>query len=103
MAAVVYRLLRRRDGPYKRFAIHHRAYLEAVDLAFGNNIDYSMLVKIWGSVYRSEYRTDGRTGVSFRWFASSAIVLKLLECCFRMLGAPHVAASRDVLSVTSLW
>lgn len=27
----------------------HRVYLDAVDLAFGNNIDYAMLVKIYGS------------------------------------------------------
>jgi IS1 family transposase len=26
----------------------HRAYLDAVDLAFGNNIDYAMLVKLYG-------------------------------------------------------
>jgi len=27
----------------------HRVYLEAVDLAFGNDIDYAMLVKVYGS------------------------------------------------------
>lgn len=27
----------------------HRAYLQAVDLAFGNDIDYAMLVKLYGS------------------------------------------------------
>jgi IS1 family transposase len=27
----------------------HRVYMEAVDLAFGNDIDYAMLVKIYGS------------------------------------------------------
>lgn len=27
----------------------HRVYLDAVDLAFGNNIDYAMLVKIYGA------------------------------------------------------
>jgi hypothetical protein len=27
----------------------HRVYLDAVDLAFGNNIDYAMLVKMYGA------------------------------------------------------
>jgi len=27
----------------------HRAYLDAVDVAFGNNIDYAMLVKLYGN------------------------------------------------------
>jgi hypothetical protein len=27
----------------------HKAYLDAVDLAFGNNIDYAMLVKLYGA------------------------------------------------------
>jgi IS1 family transposase len=32
----------------------HRAYLTAVDLAFGENVDYAMLVKLYGSDPRGE-------------------------------------------------
>lgn len=34
----------------------HRAYLEAMEEAFGINIDYAMLVKIYGSSYESQRR-----------------------------------------------
>ncbi len=34
----------------------HRAYLEAMEEAFGINIDYTMLVKIYGSSYESQRR-----------------------------------------------
>jgi IS1 family transposase len=32
----------------------HKAYLDAVDLAFGNDIDYAMLVKLYGAVRDKE-------------------------------------------------
>ena len=34
----------------------HRAYLDAVDWAFSGNIDYSMLVKMYGNDRESEVR-----------------------------------------------
>ncbi len=34
----------------------HRVYLEAMEEAFGNNIDYAMLVKIYGSSYENQRR-----------------------------------------------
>ena len=55
----------------------HRAYLEAVEGAFGNAIDYAMLVKMYGNDRVTEARY------------SPAVE------CIRMQGNRHYRASRS--------
>ncbi len=43
--------------PQRREATRHKAYLESVEGAFGGDIDYAMLVKLYGAVPES---TKGR-------------------------------------------
>ena len=51
----------------------HKAYLEAVDEAFGNNIDYAMLIKIYGDDGRPRRATAPRECTGTRRTASPAI------------------------------
>lgn len=37
----------------------HKVYLDAIDAAFGNNVDYAMLVKLYGDAPESERRYSG--------------------------------------------
>ncbi len=47
----------------------HRAYLDAVDQAFGINVDYAMLVKLYGNDRETEARYNP---AGLHWLPSSS-------------------------------
>jgi hypothetical protein len=55
----------------------HRMYLSAVEDAFGGDIDFSQLIKLYGNSPESEVRYTGVSGIFLRASSSKLIILGL--------------------------